>query len=74
MPMLARHKSESKKEDAQEHGEATHAPDTDRIICMAHTVIVDSVLPLQTRIERELKARRPTIKRITSELGRNIWQ
>lgn len=73
MPMLARHKSETKREDAEEHGEATHAPDTDRIICMAHTVIKDSVMPLQSRIEKELKAGRPTIKNLTKQLGRNLW-
>lgn len=73
MPRLARHKSETKKEDAEEHGEATHAPDTDRIICMAHTVIKDSIVPLESKIARELKAGRPNMKKITSRLGGNIW-
>ena len=71
--MLQRHKSESKKEDAEEHGEATHVCDTDRIICMAHTVITDAVLPLQSRIEKELKAGRPTINKLVREAGQS-WQ
>lgn len=64
IPALPRHPSESKKEDAAEHGEATHSPDTVRIICMAHTVIKDSIPPLETRIQKAVEVKR-TIKTIT---------
>lgn len=64
IPALPCHPSENKKEDAAEHGEATHSPDAIRIGCMAHTIIKDSVLPTQARIERDLNKKRPTIKNI----------
>lgn len=41
IPMLQRHPSEGKSNDAQEHGEATHAPDVDRYIAMAYQRIKD---------------------------------
>lgn len=69
IPALPRHKSEGKKEDAAEHGEATHAPDCVRLICMAHTIIKDKVEPLQSRIERELASKKRNIKTITREAG-----
>lgn len=46
IPALTRHPSESKKEDAAEHGEATHACDAIRLACMAHTIIKDKVAPV----------------------------
>lgn len=55
IPALGRHPSEAKKEDAQEHGEATHACDAIRYACMAYAVIRDRVEPVQSRIEREIK-------------------
>ena len=38
MPALTRHKSELKSEDAVESGEATHATDTVRLICMTNKI------------------------------------
>jgi len=67
LPMLQRHPSDKKKEDAQEHGEATHAPDTLRYICMAHTIIKDKIEPIKSRIEAELRARKPTINKIIKD-------
>ena len=56
IPAIERHKSESRKEDAAEHGEATHAPDTARYICTAysHNVIKDRLEPMESRIMKEL--------------------
>ena len=68
IPALTRHPSESKKEDAADHGEATHACDAIRLACMAHTIIKDRTIPMQNRIEKELALRRPTPKNI---LGSN---
>lgn len=48
IPALTRHPSESKKEDAAEHGEATHAADAIRYACMAHTVVKTRVDPVKT--------------------------
>lgn len=45
IPALTRHPSEGKKEDAAEHGEATHACDAIRLACMAHTIIKDKITP-----------------------------
>lgn len=45
LPALARHKSESKKDDAVEHGEASHACDAIRLACTAHSIIKDKVSP-----------------------------
>lgn len=69
MLALPRHPSDSKKEDAAEHGESTHAPDTDRIICMAHSVIKDKLQPMESRIQREISAQKSTIKGITKGMG-----
>lgn len=68
IPALPRHPSESKREDAAEHGEATHSPDALRLICMAHTVIKDSILPTGGRIERSLK-KKNTMRNIVKDLG-----
>ncbi len=69
IPALPRHPSEGKKEDAAEHGESTHAPDAIRLACMAHAVIKDSVQPIQSRIDKMLKAARPSIKKIAAGGG-----
>ena len=73
IPALPRHPSDAKKEDAAEHGEATHACDAIRLACTAHTVIKGSIEPLQARIERQIKLSRPTIKRITGQSGARIF-
>lgn len=69
MPAITRHPSEKKKEDYAEMGEATHSVDAIRYACMAHSVIKDRVEPIPQRIEKELAARRPTIKKITKGMG-----
>lgn len=76
MPALPRHPSESKKEDAAEHGEATHAPDTVRLAAMAHTVIKDAVQPLESRIIKEiaLSTRSNTMKHITKAAGAKFFK
>ena len=76
MPALPRHPSESKKEDAAEHGEATHAPDTVRLAAMAHTVIKDAVQPLESRIIKEiaLSTRSNTMKHITKSAGAKFFK
>lgn len=43
IPALPRHPSESKKEDAAEHGEATHSPDAIRLACMCFPLVVDKL-------------------------------
>lgn len=58
IPAIERHKSEGKREDAAEHGEATHAPDTARYLCTAysHNVIKDRLEPMESRIMKQLLA------------------
>jgi hypothetical protein len=68
IPALPRHPSDHKKEDAAEHGEATHACDAIRLGCMAHTIIKDKKLPTEARIQRALAAK-PTIKKIAARMG-----
>lgn len=69
MPALPRHPNENKKEDAAEHGEFTHSPDTARIISMAHTIVKDLALPTETKLNRAIKAQRPTMKNIIKMNG-----
>lgn len=71
IPALPRHPSESKKEDAAEHGEATHSCDAIRYACMAHadSVIKDRLQPMATQIERSIKAMRPTPNRLLAAAG-----
>lgn len=45
IPALQYHPSEAKKEDAQEHGEATHSPDAVRLAAMAQEIIKDKEPP-----------------------------
>lgn len=73
IPALPRHPSEAKKEDAAEHGEATHVNDACRYACMVHNVIKDCVLPLETRIAKELSSNKPTIKRLTKRAGHSYF-
>jgi hypothetical protein len=70
IPALTRHPSENKKEDAQEHGEATHACDAVRYAGLAHKVIRDAPEPDERIIKKELAAfaKRPTMKRIIPDL------
>lgn len=72
IPALPRHPSETKKEDAAEHGEATHACDAIRLGCMAHTVIQDKKQPTQERIRRALSAK-PTMQSITRRMGNGLF-
>lgn len=69
IPSLPRHPSEAKKEDAAEHGEATHACDAIRLGCMAHPVIRDRKEPTEARINKYLKTSRPTMKRLITQNG-----
>lgn len=70
IPSLSRHPSESKKEDAAEHGEATHSPDAVRYGLVGHEVIWDNAVQITPeRIEKEVKARRPTAQRIVRSMG-----
>lgn len=72
VPQLARHPSESKREDAQEHGEATHVNDVLRILCMAHTVIKDSKTPTQAKIDKAMSGKL-TARSLTNENGVSIF-
>lgn len=69
IPALTRHASESKKEDAVEHGEATHTCDAIRLACMAHSVIKDRKEPTETLIKRALQQSKPTMKRLAASAG-----
>ena len=40
-----------------------------RLICMAHTIVKDCIQPIDSRIAKEIKANRPTIKKITKGAG-----
>jgi hypothetical protein len=55
LPALTRHPNENKREDAQEHGEATHACDAIRYACLAHRVIRDAPEPPAKIISRTLE-------------------
>lgn len=72
IPALPRHPSESKKEDAAEHGEATHACDAIRLACTAHTVIRDSMTPIESQVKRALNVK-VTMKKITRDQGHAIF-
>lgn len=62
IPTLPRHPSESKREDAAEHGESTHACDAIRLACMAHPIIRDRTELNDEKIQRLLKQMRPTLR------------
>lgn len=70
IPALTRHPNENKREDAQEHGEATHACDSIRYACMAHRVISDAPEPPEAIIRRSLQdfGRRKSLKQLIPDL------
>lgn len=74
IPSLPRHPSDAKREDAAEHGEATHACDAIRLACMAHPVVRDRIEPTQTRIDKYLRSIKPTMKKIAVGYGDNIFK
>ena len=76
IPSLPRHPSESKREDAAEHGESTHACDAVRYAVMAHAskLVKDAIEPMESRIIKELAARKPTIKSITKRMGHGYFK
>lgn len=69
IPALPRHPSEGKKEDAAEHGEATHACDALRLACMAHTVVRDRIETSDEQVQRFVRQQKLTIKRLTINDG-----
>ncbi len=69
IPSLPRHPNENHREDAAEHGEATHACDAIRLACMAHPVIKDRKEPIESRIKKQLESCRPTMKKIAQARG-----
>lgn len=70
IPALPRHPSEGKKDDAAEHGEATHAPDAIRYGLIGHEIIKDNVHEISSEmIEKTIKNAKPTIKKITRSMG-----
>jgi hypothetical protein len=68
IPALTRHPSEAKKEDAAEHGEATHSCDAIRLACTAHTVIKDMSIPSQVMINAAVKSKN-TMKTLFNDSG-----
>ena len=70
LPALTRHPNEDKREDAQEHGEATHACDAIRYACMAHRVIRDAPTSNEDMVKKQLAqlGKRPTLKKIIKNL------
>lgn len=72
---LPRHPSESKREDAAEHGEPTHCCDAIRYGCMAHNnaVIKDRLEPFGMKIDNAVKKAVPTIKKIVHQTGQRIF-
>lgn len=71
IPALPRHPSETKSQDAAEHGEATHKCDEVRLACMAHRIIKDREVPQSSLIKREF-AKRPTMGQIMAGRGSMI--
>jgi len=71
IPLLQRHPSEKKTEDAFEHGEATHTCDAIRYACMAHNnaVIKDHMQPMQTRIQQAIEQNKPTMQKMLKRRG-----
>jgi hypothetical protein len=62
IPALPRHPAEGKaREDAAEHGEATHCCDSARYAAMAHTIIKDYDAPLEIKMKKAL-AQKPTFR------------
>jgi hypothetical protein len=73
IPALPRHPSEAKSEDAAEHGEATHACDAIRYACMVHSVIKDSVQPLEAMLARETGKAKTTIGKVLKRAGHSYF-
>lgn len=58
LPALPRHPAEGKaREDAAEHGEATHCADGARYASMAHTIIKDYDAPIEVKTQKTLQAK-----------------
>lgn len=72
IPALPRHKSETKKEDAAEHGEATHCCDAIRYASMAHTIIKDGALSFEGIIKQEMQETTRTMKHLLNGTGINL--
>jgi len=68
IPALPRHPSESKREDAAEHGEATHAPDAIRLGCMVHSIIRDAPYGTPSVVERAI-AQKQTMRQLLNRQG-----
>lgn len=60
IPALPRHPNEAKREDAAEHGEATHACDAARLACMAHEIVNDA--PAADAYSQNLESDEPGLK------------
>lgn len=73
IPALPRHPSEGKKEDAAESGEATHSCDAVRYGLIGHQIVHDQIAPMESRIQKELANRTPTMKRIVKSMGSSIF-
>lgn len=68
LPALPRHPAESKREDAAEHGEATHICDIIRLACTAHTVIKEAPVSTQQKIKAAVK-KKMTVQSIVKQRG-----
>lgn len=70
IPTLPRHPREDKRDDAAEHGEATHTCDTIRLMALAHNrkVVKDRVDPTTEKVQKLLSAK-PNIKGILKNHG-----
>lgn len=68
LPALPRHPAESKREDAAEHGEATHICDIIRLACTAHTVIKEAPATTQDKIKAAVK-KKMTVQSIVKQRG-----
>jgi hypothetical protein len=71
VPALPRHPSEGKKEDAAEHGEATHACDAIRLAAMAHKVVKRRETPSQALIA-QAASQKVTLRDIARGRGGDI--
>ncbi len=75
IPALPRHPSESKKDDAAEHGEATHSPDAVRYGLVGHEVVRENLARITLeKINSAIQASKPTMKRITGQNGNSFFK
>jgi len=73
IPMLPRHPAENKaREDASEHGEATHIADVVRYGSIAHTIIKDAPIPTGLQIKKAIKQKRTPMD-IMKEAGNGTY-